>query len=270
MIRQGVLKKHGSGDKLLWIFLIPFRYSGELHQRGDVDVPRDGLLTIPSIRLHVSPAPSMGGYTILSFVFFFLLFLMICQLHSNSGWFDLYMFLFCLYFGLHKRLNCVLFVLLFLTIISLFGSFSYLWTIIFHAVIWYLISTRMIIKQQVLYMILWYTRDEPSCYLHSSFRLESRSYDHITSGYGLTYVNTTFNRDLLLYFIYFVLFLLLFQEHVDLGFLLFRNFPILLPRNTYSSDWDQICTSCGFRMLTDGPGSTSSFQCLCLPLYFGA
>ena len=36
-------------------------------------------------------------------------------------------------------------------------------------------------------MILWYTRDKPSCYLRSSFRLESRSYDHITSGYGLTY-----------------------------------------------------------------------------------
>ena len=35
-------------------------------------------------------------------------------------------------------------------------------------------------------MILWYTRDEPSCYLRSSFRLESRSYDHITSRYELT------------------------------------------------------------------------------------
>ena len=51
-------------------------------------------------------------------------------------------------------------LLLFLSIISLFGSFHG-WTIIFHAVIWYLISTRMIFDRVT--MILWFTRDKPSC-----------------------------------------------------------------------------------------------------------
>ena len=69
---------------------------------------------------------------------------------------------------------------------SLFGSFSHVWTIIFHAVIWYLTSTHMIFDRQVS-MILWYTRDEPSWYLRSSFRLEGRSYDHITREYKLTH-----------------------------------------------------------------------------------
>ena len=68
---------------------------------------------------------------------------------------------------------------------SLFELFSHVWTIIFHALIWYLISTRMVIDLQVT-LILRYTWDEPSCYFRSLFRLESRSYDHITWGYGST------------------------------------------------------------------------------------
>ena len=45
-----------------------------------------------------------------------------------------------------------------------------------------------IIKRVEMRYYICNTRDEPSCYLRSLFLLESRSYDHITCGYGLTFL----------------------------------------------------------------------------------
>ena len=46
-----------------------------------------------------------------------------------------------------------------------FGIISHVWTIIFQAVIWYFISTNMIMNRQVS-VILWFTRDERVIFVH--------------------------------------------------------------------------------------------------------
>ena len=56
-------------------------------------------------------------------------------------------------YGALFSVNCVIISLI-------FGSFSHVLTTIFHAVIWHLISTRVIIDWQVS-MILWHNRGEP-------------------------------------------------------------------------------------------------------------